>query len=117
MTPQERRRVIEVLKTAEESASAQDVIRALAKEMPHLAPNDVAEVCRVYAEEKKLDAAVYLEQAAASECVAQILHETGQPDLEHAIPVLVTRSEHGDRRAAELLEKLGQALTVVSMND
>jgi hypothetical protein len=118
MTPQERQRIVELLKACSVSgASIKALVRSIAKEMPHLTAAELVEVCKVLREEQRLDAAVYSAQAQALGRIAEIVEETGEPNLGGTQNALVARSTQGDRRAAELLAELEHALTVVSMED
>jgi hypothetical protein len=117
-TSQERQRVIELLEAAGVSgASAEATARLIREELPHLTSTEIAEICRVNTEGLLLDAAVYSEQARASKRIAEIIRKTGEPDLDGTLVALATRSQQGDRPAAELLEELEQALTVAGMDD
>ena len=121
MTPQETKRVAELIEQAGVSIEAK--LRSIYKEMPHLTDADIQQVASVRAEELKLDAAVQLADAEASKRMAEIIREagriSGQPlnNLEKAIPVLVALAEQGDERATSLLEEFRKAAPIVGLSD
>jgi hypothetical protein len=79
MTPQERRRVIELFEQCHETGSSiEETVEIIHKALPHLTNAEVAQVFRVYAEERKLDAAVYTAEAEADRQIAEILSEVKQ---------------------------------------
>jgi hypothetical protein len=112
MTPQERRRVIELFEQWRTGSLNEETVEIIHKEMSHLTAAEVAHVLLVNEEEKKLDAAVETAEAEASCQIAEILVEVQQTfgleqaPLEVAIPVLCERKEQGDKPAAELLKRL-----------
>jgi hypothetical protein len=116
MTPQERRRVIELVKQCHETGSSiEETVEIINKAMPHLTNTEVAQVLLVNAEERKLEAAEYRAEAEASLQIAKILGEVQQAfrleqaTLAVAIPILSERREQGDTHAAELLKQLENA--------
>jgi hypothetical protein len=66
MTPQERQYINALLEVASIcGASIQAATQSICEEMLHLTAAEVAEACRVHAEELHLNAAVYSAQAQA----------------------------------------------------
>jgi hypothetical protein len=123
MTPQERRRVIELVEQCHETGSSiEERVEIINKAMPHLTNTEVAQVLLVNAEERNLDAAVYMAEAEAARQIAEILGEVQQTfgleqaTLEAAIPVLSERKEQGDKHAAELLKRLKNAIENVDIS-
>jgi hypothetical protein len=118
VTQQDRQRVIELVDTARASgASLPETVQLIHKELPHLTVAEVKEICRVSAEEKRLDAAVYMAQGRALQRIAEIIEETGQPNFEGAYELLAARAQRGDHHATELLQELGQTFTTLTMSD
>lgn len=67
MTPQERQCINELLEAACISgASLKIAARSICEEMPHLTAAEVAETCRLHAEELHLNAAIYSAQGQTS---------------------------------------------------
>jgi len=123
MTPQERRRVIELFEQCLETGSSKkETVEIIHKALPHLTNTELAQVFFVIAEEKKLDAAVYKAEAEAAHEIGTILAEVEQryglkqATLAVAIPVLSERKEQGDKYAAELLKRLKNALENVNIS-
>ena len=123
MTPQERRRVIELCEQCRETGSSiEETVEIIHKALPHLSNTELAQVFFVIAEEKKLDAAVYKAEAEAAHEIGTILAEVEQryglkqATLAVAIPVLSERKEQGDKYAAELLKRLKNALENVNIS-
>jgi len=74
MTPQERRRVIELIEQCLETGSSiQETVEIIHKALPHLTIPELVQFLRVHAEEKKLDAAVYKAEAEAAHEIGTIL--------------------------------------------
>ena len=123
MTPQECRRVIELIEQCLETGSSiQETVEIIHKALPHLTIPELVQFLRVHAEEKKLDAAVYKAEAEAAHEIGTILaglqqrYGLKQATLEVAIPVLSERKEQGDKYAAELLKRLANALENVDIS-
>ena len=123
MTPQERRRVIELFEQCLETGSSiQETVEIIHKALPRLTIPELVQFLRVHAEEKKLDAAVYKAEAEAAHEIGTILAEVEQryglkqATLAVAIPVLSERKEQGDKDAAELLKRLKNALENVNIS-
>jgi hypothetical protein len=67
MTPRERRGVIELVEQCHETGSSiEETVEIINKAMPHLTNTEVAQVLRVNAGERKLDAAVYMAETEAA---------------------------------------------------
>jgi hypothetical protein len=82
MTPQERQCINESLEAAcINGASLEAAARSIGEQMLHLTAAEVAETCRVHAEELGV-AAAYSAQAPASKRIAQTIKETEQPDFD-----------------------------------
>jgi hypothetical protein len=82
MTPQERQCINDLLEAAcINGASFEAAARSIGEQMLHLTAAEVAETCRVHAEELGLDAA-YSAQAQASKRIAGTIKETGWPDFD-----------------------------------
>jgi hypothetical protein len=82
MTPQERQCINDLLEAAcINGASPEAVARSIGEQMLHLTEAEIAETCRVHAEELGLDSA-YLAQAQASKPVAETIKETSWPDFD-----------------------------------
>ena len=123
MTPQECRRVIELIEQCLETGSSiQETVEIIHKALLHLTIPELVQFLRVHAEEKKLDAAVYKAEAEAAHEIGTILAELQQryglkqATLEVAIPFLSERKEQGDKYAAELLKRLANALENVDIS-
>ena len=123
MTPQERRRVIELSEQCLETGSSiQETVEIIHKALPHLTIPELVQFLRVHAEEKKLDAAVYKAEAEAAHEIGTILagleqsYGLKQATLAVAIPALSERKEQGDKDAAELLKRLKNALENVNIS-
>jgi len=123
MTPQERRRVIELSEQCRETGSSiQETVEIIHKALPHLTIPELVQFLRVHAEEKKLDAAVYKAEAEAAHEIGTILagleqsYGLKQATLAVAIPALSERKEQGDKDAAELLKRLKNALENVNIS-
>jgi hypothetical protein len=83
MTPHERQCIDELLEAASiNGASIEAAARSIAEVMVSLTAAEVAETCRVHAEEMGLDGAAYPAQAQASKRVAETINETGRPDFD-----------------------------------
>jgi|SRR5215831_11556974 len=98
MTPQERRRVIELFEQCRETGSSiEETVEIIHKAMPHLTNTELEQFFLVYGEELKLDAAVDRAEAEAAHEIATILAEVQQTfgleqaNLAVAIPVLSER--------------------------
>jgi hypothetical protein len=116
MTKQDASRIAELLEQAYEAQdSIEDTVRHIAKEMPHITSADVIQVARVHAEEKRLDAAEYFAAADASLQIAEIIREAEGLNLVEAFRILESRARRGDERAAELLDKLSEAVLIVGL--
>jgi len=123
MTPQERRRVIELSEQCRETGSSiQETVEIIHKALLHLTIPELVQFLRVHAEEKKLDAAVYKAEAEAAHEIGTILagleqsYGLKQATLAVAIPALSERKEQGDKDAAELLKRLKNALENVNIS-
>ena len=123
MTPQERRRVIELSEQCLETGSSiQETVEIIHKALLHLTIPELVQFLRVHAEEKKLDAAVYKAEAEAAHEIGTILagleqsYGLKQATLAVAIPALSERKEQGDKDAAELLKRLANALENVDIS-
>jgi len=123
MTPQECRRVIELIEQCLETGSSiQETVEIIHKALPHLTIPELVQFLRVHAEEKKLDAAVYKAEAEAAHEIGTILagleqsYGLKQATLAVAIPALSERKEQGDKDAAELLKRLKNALENVNIS-
>jgi hypothetical protein len=82
MTPQERQCINDLLEAACISgASLEAAARSIREQMLHLTAVEVAETCRVHAEELGLDA-VCPAQAQASKRIAETIKEAGRPDFD-----------------------------------
>jgi hypothetical protein len=82
MTPQERQCINDLLEAAcINGASLQAAARSIGEQMLHLTAAEVAETCRVHAEELGLDAA-YSAQAQASKRIAETIKKTGRADFD-----------------------------------
>jgi len=123
MTPQECRRVIELIEQCLETGSSiQETVEIIHKALLHLTIPELVQFLRVHAEEKKLDAAVYKAEAEAAHEIGTILagleqsYGLKQATLAVAIPALSERKEQGDKDAAELLKRLKNALENVNIS-
>ena len=123
MTPQECRRVIELIEQCLETGSSiQETVEIIHKALPHLTIPELVQFLRVHAEEKKLDAVVYKAEAEAAHEIGTILagleqsYGLKQATLAVAIPALSERKEQGDKDAAELLKRLKNALENVNIS-
>jgi len=123
MTPQERRRVIELFEQCRETGSSiEETVEIIHKAMPHLTNTELEQFFLVYGEELKLDAAVDRAEAEAAHEIATILAEVQQTfgleqaNLAVAIPVLSERKEQGDKYAAELLRRLNNAFENLNLS-
>jgi hypothetical protein len=123
MTPQERRRVIELFEQCRETGSSiEETVEIIHKAMPHLTNTELEQFFLVYGEELKLDAAVDRAEAEAAHEIATILAEVQQTfgleqaNLAVAIPVLSERKEQGDKYAAELLKRLNNAFENLNLS-
>jgi hypothetical protein len=123
MTPQERRRVIELFEQCRETGSSiEETVEIIHKAMPHLTNTELEQFFLVYGEELKLDAAVDRAEAEAAHEIATILAEEQQTfgleqaNLAVAIPVLSERKEQGDKYAAELLKRLNNAFENLNLS-
>jgi hypothetical protein len=113
-TPKDRQRIIELVNagTADKSP-IEATARAIHRELPHLTAAEVADVCRVHGEEMRMDAAVLKAEAEASHFIGNTLRAAGYANLGEAFKALALRAERGDQDAAELLEQLDQASTLI----
>jgi hypothetical protein len=123
MTPQERRRVIELFEQCRETGSSiEETVEIIHKAMPHLTNTELEQFFLVYGEELKLDAAVDRAEAEAAHEIATILAEVQQTfgleqaNLAVAIPVLSERKEQGDKYAAKLLKRLNNAFENLNLS-
>ena len=123
MTPQERRRVIELCEQCRETGSSiEETVEIIHKALPHLSNTELEQFFLVYGEELKLDAAVDRAEAEAAHEIATILAEVQQTfgleqaNLAVAIPVLSERKEQGDKYAAELLKRLNNAFENLNLS-
>jgi hypothetical protein len=113
-TLKERQRIIELAEIGSANkATVEATVRAIHQELPHLTADEVTDVCRVHAEELRLDAADQFAEAEALNFIADTLEEIGQANLVGAFKELTLRSEQGDQHAAELLEQLHRAHVLV----
>jgi hypothetical protein len=92
-----------------------EIARRLAAELPHLTEKDFAQIAGVDAEELRMEAAELNAAADGAKQMAEILAETGAPNLGVALPLLCERSAAGDRRAAELLRKFERTVSLLDM--
>jgi hypothetical protein len=90
-------------------------VRLIAKEMPHLTANEVAQFCEVRSELLYLEAAEYFASANASVRIGEIIREIGAVNLMAASEILVERAGGGDERARKLLDQLDQAFLCLGL--
>ena len=123
-TQKDIQRMIELIDQGSAAGDpAEDIVRRIVRQMPHVTADDIAQVALVRAEELELDAGVQMAQAEASLQIANIIRETQQREgnaqlnTEEARFLVLMRAQDGDKRAAELLDKLNKALLVVDLGE
>ena len=117
---QEARRVIEFISQGITAGDpVEDVCRRIRKQMPHITVADIARIAEVHAEELDLDASEVDAQIEAAKRIVRILAETQQRSENAQLTVgeayflLTIWTQHGDKRAAELLGELDKAVVIL----
>jgi hypothetical protein len=123
-TREEVQRIIELIDQGSAAGDRkEDVVRRIAKEIPHLTVADVVQVVSVRAEEFRLDASVQLAGARAADQIATIMKQTqeltGRSGLttQQTVWILWLRAQDGDERAAKLLDDLDEAFLVFGTSE
>jgi methyl-accepting chemotaxis protein len=112
-------RIKVLLESSLSTESIENKVRRIMKEMPHLnlMTEDLAQVAKVHAEEKRKEIAELAADAKARHQIAEIINEAEAFNLRDALDKLSNRARKGDERAHELLHKLQDAMAVVRVSD